>query len=686
MFERQPSIQRRILTSITVVLLVLTTALSVTFGAMIYRRIDADLQDRLDKALTLGWKEYLARPESTVAALQYMSGVDSFHNALDTNDAASLHKVLSLLPNVDFAAYIDANGTVVSHTNTAQNGAQSPLASVVAQAIRVGNPQISTEKLDETTLLSQAPGQVRRVAIPLGGSDPNNQAFTKALVQVMVVPVKREHGDPGALVAGILLNNTFHIQQGYSSQMSNSFLSISCEGIRIVSNISTESGMVKTGGRQGPDLINTVNRGERFFGYVPVDQEKHLVGSDPIRNSAGEVVGALSLGLPPTSFANLQRDALLVIVGCGLLSFILAVGVAQLVARRFAKPVIQLEQIAIRLASCQEAQAFEEVLNDCDQRSPTTYSREMTRLYQTFASMAHELGRRYRQAVEYLEQLKQDREELQNLTTQLQESKADLEQKVAERTQELTEVIVELKQANTHKSKFLATMSHELRTPLNSIIGFSEMLSDELFGPLNDKQHEYVNNVLSSAQHLLELITDVLNLSRIEQGRLVLEREEVLVSDLVESVHTMVKHQAEAEGLKLQVELAQSLPGLWADPTRMKEILYNLLSNAIKFTPTGGQIWVRAWNAANEVVIEVEDTGIGMKPEDQVVVFDEFVQAESAYRRRFEGVGLGLPLAKKLVELHGGRIELESQVGKGTSVRVYLPVDKPTQGGDDHAG
>jgi signal transduction histidine kinase len=164
-----------------------------------------------------------------------------------------------------------------------------------------------------------------------------------------------------------------------------------------------------------------------------------------------------------------------------------------------------------------------------------------------------------------------------------------------------------------------------------------------------------------------------------------LNLQEVALADVAVAAQTMFSRQAEEAGLALRVDVPSDLPLLRADPIRLKEVLCNLISNAIKFTPQGS-IRVRAWAEAGEVVVEVEDTGIGIKPEDQEVIFDEFVQAESAYHRRFEGAGLGLPLSKKLVELHRGRISLESALGQGTRVRVYLPCLSESAEGMEHAG
>lgn len=230
--------------------------------------------------------------------------------------------------------------------------------------------------------------------------------------------------------------------------------------------------------------------------------------------------------------------------------------------------------------------------------------------------------------------------------------------------------------ASRAKSDFLATMSHELRTPLNAVIGFSEVLGVETFGPLNDRQREYVGHVVGSAGHLLELINDILDISKIDAGRLDLFWEPVDLPSVIESGLTLVKSRAEAREVMLFTEVAGDLPWLKADSFRLKQILVNILSNAVKFTPAGGRVVVEARpdRAAGEVILAVRDTGIGMAPEDIPRALEMFTQIGNAMTRRYEGTGIGLPLAKALVELHGGRLEIDSRPGEGTLVTIRLPI------------
>ncbi|MHA1567297.1 MAG: PAS domain-containing sensor histidine kinase [Alphaproteobacteria bacterium] len=232
--------------------------------------------------------------------------------------------------------------------------------------------------------------------------------------------------------------------------------------------------------------------------------------------------------------------------------------------------------------------------------------------------------------------------------------------------------------ANRSKSEFLANMSHELRTPLNAIIGFSEIMLTGTFGPIgNSKYLEYLGDINESGRHLLELINDILDLSKIEAGKLGLNECDVDVVSVIRSCFTLLKERANTGNLSLVQHAPRGMPALHADERMLKQILINLLSNAVKFTPEGGSIdlYVEA-NEHEGFTFTVSDTGIGLAAVDIPKVLMPFVQAESALDRKYEGTGLGLPLTKSLIELHGGTLDLHSEVGVGTTVTVRFPAER----------
>jgi signal transduction histidine kinase len=255
----------------------------------------------------------------------------------------------------------------------------------------------------------------------------------------------------------------------------------------------------------------------------------------------------------------------------------------------------------------------------------------------------------------------------------LEETKRELETT----SENLRAALVAADSANLAKSQFLAAMSHELRTPLNAVIGFSEMLTMEAFGPLGHaRYHEYARDIRSSGAHLLALINDILDLSRLDSGETELQEEKINVADLIGPVLRMMQAQAAESDVAIDRRIEPRLPRILADKRRVHQVLINLVSNAIKFTPSGGNVRVSVFRAGAEMAVSITDTGIGIAPEDIPKAFERFRQIDSALSRKYEGSGLGLPLARQLMELHGGRLVLESKLHQGTTVTIYFPAER----------
>jgi len=334
-----------------------------------------------------------------------------------------------------------------------------------------------------------------------------------------------------------------------------------------------------------------------------------------------------------------------------LLAAFLAVGVglSVLLARRLVRPVKQIRTAAARIG----AGAYDERI---------------------------ELRRR--------DELGGLADELNGMAASLQASVQSLERKVEERTRELQQALTELARkgrqlevASKHKSEFLANMSHELRTPLNAIIGFSQVLRQRLFGPINEKQEEYLDDILSSGNHLLDLINDVLDLSKVEAGQVELEVATFSLREALERGVMMVREPATTHGVRLSVELASGVDLVEGDERRLRQVIFNLLSNAVKFTPEGGEVVVATSQVDGEVRVSVTDTGPGIAPEDRERIFEEFQQTDVGVQQS-EGTGLGLALSKRLVELHGGRIWVESEASHGSRFVFTLPIEDGSRNGE----
>lgn len=275
----------------------------------------------------------------------------------------------------------------------------------------------------------------------------------------------------------------------------------------------------------------------------------------------------------------------------------------------------------------------------------------------------------------------QEAKRLRAHVLELEETKRKLEAT----SEDLMVALRSVASADQAKSQFLATMSHELRTPLNAILGFSEIMKSETFGPLGNARYlEYTNDIFRSGQHLLSLINDVLDFTRADAGELQLHEEEVDLDEVVRDAVGMVRRQAETHDLTLRIESTPNLPLLIADHRRVRQVLLNLLSNAVKFTPDGGQVFVRTTMEREGLTIRVTDTGIGIAKSDIPLAMERFGQIDSDLARKYEGTGLGLPLSKCLMEGHGGTLDVESELGRGTTVTLTFPQERlaPRNGQD----
>lgn len=332
-----------------------------------------------------------------------------------------------------------------------------------------------------------------------------------------------------------------------------------------------------------------------------------------------------------TLYASLIRTSVLLLIGLGM-----AILASVLIARRVVHPVEMLRQGAARIGS-----------GDLDHHLEIMTGDELQALAEEFNKMA----------------------------LQLRESYAQLEQKVEARTEELAFANRKLDEASRHKSAFLANMSHEFRTPLNAIIGFSEVLLDPALKVTEEERKQFLTDILNSGKHLLKLINEILDLAKVEAGRMELHLESAAIGDLLQSVHSTMKPLAAQRAIDLKVESDQKIPTVLMDSARIMQVLLNLLGNAIKFTPELGRIWVRAVAENGLVRVEVGDTGPGIPDGEEEKIFLEFEQiAVGRGEDRPEGTGLGLALAKKFVEMHGGKMWVESEMGKGSRFIFTLPL------------
>jgi len=368
----------------------------------------------------------------------------------------------------------------------------------------------------------------------------------------------------------------------------------------------------------------------------------------PASGPIGSVQLVLGLGEVERQIEGLQRTMLritAVIVGFGILSVVF-------LSRIFITPIERIAATARRIA-----------VGDRGLRASVRSRDELGELAEAFNTMTEELAHR--------------EEELRRMNVGLEHKVKERTAELEDKQRELVTANVELERANRLKSEFLANMSHELRTPLNAVNGFSELLIEGIHGPLTAKQRRYVENILGSGRHLLQLINDILDLSKIEAGRMEVFPEDFSFRQVLDNATNVVQPLAQRKGLEIEVQIDPAIDKVRLDPGKTRQVLYNLLSNAVKFTDSGKVTVTAAPGDEAEIELVVADTGIGIRSEDQSRIFREFEQVDGSHSRRYEGTGLGLALTRKLVEIQGGSIRLESEVGRGSRFIVRLPVRIP---------
>ncbi len=477
---------------------------------------------------------------------------------------------------------------------------------------------------------------------------------TKDPLMLVAIPVRDNNKTfQGSLVVETNLRHTIEIVSSLKTDRTINALVIDDTKTVLASSRQANLGTLIT----NPQLTRLMNGTKGTAEYNNEQGESYLVGYAPLTGRAGwSVLVSQASGEALSGINRLALVALgVIVVAAVLISFI-----AVLLSKTITRPLRELAFAANRITTT----------GSLDEQIPITSQDEVGELSASFNGMILAL-RKTRLALEHWNR--------------------ELEHKVEIRTLELTRtneklenINGQLERANLHKSQFLANMSHELRTPLNAIIGFSEVLQDRIFGELNERQLRYVNNILSSGRHLLSLVNDVLDLSKVEAGRMELHHEEFSSRMSLAEVITQLSTLAAQKELKVYYEVSPGLDLVSADRGRFRQILYNLVSNAIKFTPQGGEVRITGRLEGDSegfnngvALFEVRDTGIGIEAEHLDMIFESFHQVDNSYSRQYQGTGLGLALSRKLVEMHGGKIWVNSTPGVGSTFGFTLPVVNP---------
>ena len=644
----------------------------------------------LQNALKIARTQTLMRKDEMERGAQRLAQNSAFRQGVRNNDEKRLQDELERLKQIynylDVAVVLNADRWPIARISGDLRNDMTWELDGLVQAVSEQQRSITSEEtlpLEELFFPNSAGYNQFRIPIANRLDSSGKQAYlTKCQIGLAVVPIfDAVHVNQliGYLVVGDTVNNDPYFPASYSRQVENSFLAISTDGIRVSSNIQTPTKENYIGSRIPVTNKTLDGPKEYFFGRVDFNDEVHVFLDEPIINHKGEVTAALGVGIPEEKFAVILSTNQYLIIAVTIFGLALML----IIGRYFAEVITEPIMVATRFAEQLMRGERNLVLQPewiKDRKSETAI------LLTTFQKMASSLEASEKTNEEYLEKLRQEHQTQVELSYQLQDMYDELEGKVTARTLQLVQAVEELKRANGVKSRFLANMSHELRTPLSAIISSAEALIGRVFGPLTEKQEKHLQSALNNGNHLLQLINDILDICKIEAGKMNLTLSEFYIAEIIKNSCMVVRNLATRKNLDMNVRIEPPDFKIRADATKVKQILYNLLSNAVKFTPEHGKVEIEALLQGDFVQIRIRDNGIGIREADQERVFVEFEQVDNSYQRLYEGTGLGLPLTKKLVEMHGGQIFLMSREGHGTELVVTLPVNAENVGDADGLG
>ena len=536
---------------------------------------------------------------------------------------------------------------------------------LAASSMLFGKTHVSEEVVGLEELFTKDSFEYDNFSIKILNQSPGAQEYLhKALMGIVVVPIRDKSADNdviGAIVLCDVLNNDNYFAERYSRNLDNSFLAFSIDGIRIASNIQTDTKSNFVGSRAPHETGKYLEDDKQYFGKVDVDDEIHVFLDQKIFNSADEPIAVVGIGIPEEKFSGIVSNNYKYVLGLFFLCLWAMLILGQLLAEKISCPIVHVTDLTRDYY--EKNFGNKAILNG-------KKDDEGAMLQEMFEKFTTQLELRKQESKLYLEQLECEHQQQKQLAFELQKNNEQLELNVAERTKYLQEALNELKKVDVAKSQFMANISHELRTPLNAIIGSSEILKDDILGELNQKQKKYVANIFSSSTHLLQLINDILDISRLETGRLKLSYEEVEIVSLCQSVLATTSY-----GKRDVVEYVFRTPCeefiLETDVQRLQQILINLLSNANKFTEQGSiTLGIEINEEQDCVYFSVTDTGRGIPEDKQKKVFERFEKLDEYV----QGTGLGLAICKLTITMMGGDIWVDGDYKEGARFVVRHPL------------
>lgn len=642
------------------------------------QQIQQNEQNYLSVAMTFVREIAMERCETIHTSAKVLGNGEAFREAMLQRDTAVLNERLRnyshLMPFLDAVLVVDTQNRILGQSRAEiKYSPDNIIGEAASHAMRNQEIWFSEEVLflDEMFVTSSPAYNSLLVRIQ-GAADGEDDYLRKALVGVNVIPVFDEDQGEQSIIGAIIvldaLNNDKLLPAYFSTRVKEAFLAISIDGIRISSNIVTDDKDDYIGSRSPlKSEITNVKNGQHFGRqYFLSSREDHIFLDEDVINSRGQVVATMGVGIPESRFSTIVSNQLKWIVAVAVLALLLMLFLGNRFSDILSRPIVGVINSVRRYGEL-------ELKDGAFIRSKS--DDEILSLAYTFRELVDKLGKKEMERKKYLKELQISKEKASNLAEELQKNNSHLEFMVNERTEDLQMAIQELKKVDIAKSNFMANIGHELRTPLNIIIGSAELLQEGIWGELTPKQARYVHNIDDSGRHLLQLINDVLDISKLATGKMLLNPETFFVKEVVQQAVNGISTMATDKDIVIQVDILPEDFSVTADLHKFVEILYNILSNAVKFTREHGRVDVLVEKKETTFEVTIRDTGIGIALEDQERVFLEFEQVDSSYARQYEGTGLGLPIVKKLVEFHGGSVRLRSQLGVGTEVFFMMPLN-----------
>lgn len=570
------------------------------------------------------------------------------------------------LPDLGFALVVGGGGELLASTPSVRADASASFGRYFDAVEQEGVSSIgSMDVVDLGAVFEEGSPEYERCLVRTADG-----LVTRALVNLAVIAPS---GSDALLVLGEVINNNMRYPEYYTERVADSFLSFVVDDVRVSTNLAPGKDLSSQLGTSVPVSLADVSDGGYFGSELSSAGYQYYYLYTAAENHWGEPIASMGVGIREAVYSNLIHNNVRVVFIVALVLSPLVIAVSWLFSNRITRPLKTGKRMAERIMqgdyeAVARYPAPEDIINESDQ------------LVASLQTMAVGLNESQRKIRETVRDLKASKEAAQDLSDQLLRANDNLEITVRARTLELQQLAEGLAVSNSTKTRFIANISHELKTPLTSSISAADLLLSEMFGTLNDKQRDYVGNIHRSSSHLLELINDILATAKIDEGRSNLYFEEFSVVDALDEVVRTVSGSSPARAADVRVSCEPADLALSADRVVLKQVLYNLLSNATKFSEVGSEIRidVREIERGGRCVVDfsIADRGIGIAASDLDRVFYEFEQVENSYSRTYEGTGLGLPLARRQVELHGGKLWLESELGYGTTARFYVPAQQ----------